>query len=131
MLAEMVRVTKPGGRVDVAVRAVDLPPIINLPLRPELKANVETPGGGGVDEKGCADFSLYRRFNSSGLSEVKMLLQVGSNYKGPSLRLQEDNIITALTEEEAEEWRAAVAEGESEGTYFIARPFHCAVGTKP
>ncbi len=131
MLAEMVRVTKPGGRVGVAVRAVDLPPIINLPLRPELKAKVETPGGGGVGEKGCADFSLYRRFNSLGLSEIKMFPQVGTFYKGSSLRFQEANIIAALSEEEAEEWRAAVAVGESEGTYFIARPYHCAVGTKP
>ena len=132
MLAEMVRVTKPGGRVGVAVRAVDLPSIINLPLRPELKAKVETPGAafGGVGEKGCADFSLYGRFNRSGLCEVKMFPQLGSSYKGSSLRLQEDNIIAVLSGEEAEEWRAAVAVGESEGTYFIARPFHCAVGTK-
>ena len=131
MLSEMVRVTKPGGRVGVVVRSVDLPSIINLPVRPELKAKVDTLGGGGVDEIGCADFSLYGRFNRSGLCEVTRFPQLGSYYKGSSLRLQEDNIIAVLSGEEAEEWRAAVAVEESEGTYFIARPYHCAVGTKP
>ena len=132
MLAEMVRVTKPGGRVGVVVRSVDLPPIINLQLGSELTAKLgKNPGGGGVGEKGCADFSLYRRFNSFGLSEIKMFPLVGTFYKGPSLRFQEGNIIAVLSEEEAEEWRVAVAVGESEGTYFIALPYHCAVGTKP
>src|SRR6266853_7055301 len=27
--------------------------------------------------------------------------------------------------------RQPVAEAESDGTYFVAQPFHCAVGTKP
>ena len=44
MLAEMVRVTKPGGRVGIVARSVDLPSIINLPLSPKLKAKLEAPG---------------------------------------------------------------------------------------
>ena len=32
---------------------------------------------------------------------------------------------------EVEEWKAGMAQAVSEGTYFIAQPFHCAVGTKP
>jgi hypothetical protein len=27
--------------------------------------------------------------------------------------------------------RQPVAEAERDGTYFVAQPFHCAVGTKP
>ena len=49
------------------------------------------------------------------------------------LRLQnmQGDVFPALTPEEMEEWRAAVVEGEAEGTFFIAEPYHCAVGTKP
>jgi ubiquinone/menaquinone biosynthesis C-methylase UbiE len=39
MLAEMVRVTKSGGRAGVIERAEDRPLLVNLPLSPELKAN--------------------------------------------------------------------------------------------
>ncbi len=41
MLREMMRVTKPGGRIGVLANAVDRPQIINLPLRAELKAKAE------------------------------------------------------------------------------------------
>jgi hypothetical protein len=37
MLAELVRVTKPSGRIAVMVRALDIPWVINVPLRHELK----------------------------------------------------------------------------------------------
>ena len=132
MLVEMVRVTKSGGRIGVVVRSVDLPTIFNLPLRPELKARLEAPGatGGGFGDQGCADFSLYRRFNKLGLTNVKMLPQFGSTSDPSHLRYQEENIVGSLSAGEMEEWRAAVAEGQSDGTYFTARPYHCAVGTK-
>src|SRR5207302_1030950 len=38
MLSEIVRVTKPGGRIGITVRAVDMPFWVNLPLEPALKA---------------------------------------------------------------------------------------------
>ena len=34
MLAEVVRVMQPGGRIGIVVRAVDMPFWINLPLDP-------------------------------------------------------------------------------------------------
>jgi hypothetical protein len=40
-------------------------------------------------------------------------------------------ILAVLSPEEVKEWQLAVAQTESEGTFFIATPFHCAVGTKP
>jgi len=41
----------------------------------------------------------------------------------------QDRIVSALDAAEIQEWRAAVAQANE--TFFIAEPFHCAVGTKP
>src|SRR5262249_9222744 len=66
MLSELVRVTRPGGRVAVIVRAVDMPSWVNLPLSAAVRAKADEPGiaSGGVAAAGCADTSLYRRFRS-------------------------------------------------------------------
>jgi hypothetical protein len=40
-------------------------------------------------------------------------------------------ILATLTPEEAAEWRSAVAQAEEHGAFFVATPYHCAVGTKP
>jgi ubiquinone/menaquinone biosynthesis C-methylase UbiE len=59
MLAELVRVTKSGGRVGVIVRAMDFGAWLGVPLRPELKARLQAPGLiGAVAVGGCADDSL-------------------------------------------------------------------------
>ena len=36
-----------------------------------------------------------------------------------------------LSAEETQEWHEGMAQAVAEGTYLIAAPFHCAVGTKP
>jgi hypothetical protein len=116
MLAEMVRVTRPGGRVAVIVRALDASWWVNLPLQAALKAKVEIPGrvASGVAAGGCADGSIYRKFHREGLSQ-----------------LFQQQFLAVLDPEEAVEWRRAVAEAEADGTFFMAQPFHCAVGIKP
>ncbi|MBI2087926.1 MAG: methyltransferase domain-containing protein [Deltaproteobacteria bacterium] len=133
MLAEFVRVTRPGGRVAVMVRSIDMPWWVNLPLRAELKSKVEGRGrlGGNVQEQGCADASLYRRFYQAVLTQVKMLPQLAICAGGERLEYVKERIVTGLKSEEAGEWREAVARADAEGTFFIAEPFHCAVGTKP
>ena len=117
----------------MVVRADDRPFLVNLPPRADLKTKVEASGGArpGPGERGCGDASLYRRFHQAGLAQVKMLPQLEANYDRPNVQFLEGQILPALSPEEVKEWRAAVAQAEAEGTFFIARPFHCAVGTKP
>lgn len=131
MLAELVRVTKPGGRVAVMVRAIDIPLVVNIPLRPELKSKVQIPRG-FVGAQGCADASLYRRFHQTGLRQVQIWPQfAASDQPGtPQAQFAHGAILGALTAEETREWHAGIAQAAADGTYFIAQPFHCAVGTK-
>lgn len=134
MLAEIVRVTRPGGRVGVVVRAVDMPLWVNLPLDPALKAKVQAPGiiGGGVSPQGCADASLYRRFHALGLTARKYFPQLVSVVPGqPRLERYQQQVLAALSPAEAETWRQAVAAAEVDGTFFVAQAYHCAVGTRP
>jgi ubiquinone/menaquinone biosynthesis C-methylase UbiE len=134
MLAEIVRVTRPGGRIGIVVRATDMPFWVNLPLDPALKAKVDAPNviGGGVAPKGVADASLYRRLTALGLTGLKCFPQLVAVVPG-SERIQryEQQILAALTPAEAAMWHEAVAAAECQGTFFIAQPYHCAVATKP
>src|SRR5262249_58780911 len=71
MLAEMVRVTKPGGRVAVVARAMDVPLLMNVAVPSALKAKLEARGFmGAIGERGCADASLYRRFREADLTPL-------------------------------------------------------------
>ena len=132
MLAEMIRVTKPGGRVAVMVRAMDIPWVVNVPLRPELKAKAQIPGG-FVGAQGCADASLYRRFHQAGLTHVQMLPQFApfEQPQTPLGQFVQAGILGTLTAEETQEWHAGLAQAMAEGTYCIAQAHHCAIGTKP
>ncbi len=133
MLPEMVRVAKPGGRIAVLGHAHDMNRWVNLPLSPALKARIESPPW--VDDPGhpdgCDDSSLYHRFAGLGLEDTRMFPFISTFSEPIRLRFLQGGILPTLTPEEAEEWRTAVAQAESDGTYFISTPFHCAVGTKP
>ncbi|HYY90292.1 MAG TPA: methyltransferase domain-containing protein, partial [Chloroflexota bacterium] len=79
MLADMVRVTRPGGRIGIVVRATDMRPWINVPLRSDLMQAVESAAGVGVAELGCSDASLYRRFHEAGLRPLLVGPQLAPN----------------------------------------------------
>jgi hypothetical protein len=64
----------------------------------------------------------------AGLMQVKMIPQLASHAEGERLQYMHDRIVAALSAAEIEQWRTAIA--QAEGTFFIAEPFHCAVGTK-
>lgn len=133
MLAEMVRVTKPGGRVAVIVRAVDRPFLFNLPLSPELKAKVEDPTdwAPGVGPKGCADASLYQRFQETTLTRIKMFPFLATFTRPDVLAHLHNWVQVILSPEEAQAYQTAQFTAKIQGTDLIAYPHHCAVGTKP
>jgi SAM-dependent methyltransferase len=133
MLSELVRVTRPGGRIGVIVRSLDMPPWTNAVLSPDVRAKVDVPGRGDVAAAGCADASLYQRFHRAGLVELACFAQWASVDASQASRMavMKQRILASLTEEESAEWKAAVAKAEADGTFFIAMPHHCAVGIKP
>jgi ubiquinone/menaquinone biosynthesis C-methylase UbiE len=133
MLTEMVRVTKPGGRVAIVGHAHDMPRWVNLPLRAALKTAVEAPGW--ADEsghpQGCDDARLYQHMHRAGLTQLAMFPQLAAFDDRSRWQMLQASVLPTFNREEAEEWRAAVTQAEAEGTLFMATPFHCAVGTKP
>jgi ubiquinone/menaquinone biosynthesis C-methylase UbiE len=132
MLAELVRVTKPGGRVAAIVRALDIPWVVNVPLRPEIKTKAQIPRG-FVEAHGCADAGLYRRFHEAGLRHIQMWPQFAAFEKPdtPQAQFASAAILSALSDDEVREWHVGMAQAVADKTYFIAQPFHCAVGIKP
>ncbi|WP_410968873.1 hypothetical protein, partial [Salmonella sp. SAL4444] len=75
MLAEMIRVAKPGGRIGAMIRAEDMTSFTNAVLRAELTTKILSPRG-NVSDGGCADATIYRRFRDAGLISLKIFPQI-------------------------------------------------------
>jgi ubiquinone/menaquinone biosynthesis C-methylase UbiE len=136
MMAELMRVTRPGGRIGAIVRSQDIPWWSNLTLSPALRAKVDCAGvlGAGVSPTGCADASLYRRFCAAGLVDLRFFPQhvsVLPEIEPMRAAALEQQVRALLSTDELAEWDRAAAAAKAEGSFFIAQPHHCAVGTKP
>ncbi|MBV8406542.1 MAG: methyltransferase domain-containing protein [Alphaproteobacteria bacterium] len=131
-LAEMVRVAKPGGRVGVIVRSIDLPQWWNVALAGPVERKMTTPPQ-SVAAKGVADASLYRRARAAGLVDLVCFpsLVTLDQPQGPIWRYREDHLLAQLTAEELESWHAAREKAREQELLFMAHPMHCVVGRKP
>ena len=131
MLSELARVTRPGGRVVVMTRALDVDWWANLPLSTELSRRINALGpgtGAGVGDGGCADASLYRRLLAAGLMPLFMGPQFAIYREGERLADVLDRLLAPLSNIEAEDCRDAIRQAKQDGTLLVAEPFHCAVG---
>ena len=133
MLSELARVTRPGGRVVILTRAIDVDWWVNLALPPDFKRKIEVMGastGSGVAVTGCADASLYARVRSAGLSPSVMGPQFAIYTEGDRLDDVLDRLVAGLSDGEARKCREAIAATQSEGVLFVAEPHHCVVATR-
>jgi SAM-dependent methyltransferase len=131
-ISEMKRVVKPGGRVGVVVRALDMPQWWNLTLPADITGKIVVPPQ-SVAAKGVADASLYRRMRDGGLVNLTCFpsLITLDRPEGPIWRYREDHVLSLLGSDQMPTWRAARDAAEKAGLLFMAHPMHCAVGIKP
>ncbi len=131
-IAEAVRVIRPGGRVGLAVRALDMPQWWNLELPEEIQRKVTMPPR-SVAPGGVADRSLYRRMHDAGLLDLVCFptMVTLDHPGGPIWRNREDHVLSQLSPQELAVWQAERNKAEKDGLLFMAHTLHCAVGTKP
>jgi hypothetical protein len=81
---------------------------------------------------GCADASLYTRFGTSGLTNLKLFptTMTVNDPDGYTWKYYEPYLFSMLDEAEIAEWHAAKAQAIADGSILLARNLHCAVGTK-
>jgi SAM-dependent methyltransferase len=130
-IAEMTRVARPGGRIAVAVRAIDLPQWWNLRLPPAIKAKADVPPQ-SVSAGGVADASLYPRMRRAGLGDLvgfPTLVTLDAP-DGPIWRYREDHVLSQLSPAETAAWHAACAAAHGQGPLLQAHALHCAVATR-
>ena len=131
-IAEAMRVVRPGGRVGLVVRALDMRQWWNLALPEAILRKVEAPPR-SVAPSGVADRSLYRRMRDAGFIDLVCFPSMVTLDRpgGPIWRNREGHILSLLSPDELAVWQAERDRAEAESLLFMAHPLHCAVGAKP
>lgn len=131
-LAELFRVVRPGGRVGIIVRGIDLPHPWNIDLPPDLAAKIDAAPP-LVGPRGVADRSLYRRMRAVGFTDLVGMPMLASfnGIGGPIWSYFESRVLARLTDAERAVFTEALAKARAAGTLFCTGPHHCAVGAKP
>jgi SAM-dependent methyltransferase len=130
-IAEMMRVARPGARIGIVVRAIDMPQWWNLALPAEIRAKADIPPQ-SVSARGVADASLYARMHRAGLVDLRAFpaLVTLDRPQGPIWRYREDHVLSRLSRAEAAVWEAARTAAARDGLLLQAHALHCAVATK-
>jgi ubiquinone/menaquinone biosynthesis C-methylase UbiE len=131
-IAELSRVVKPGGRVGIVVRAIDMPQWWNLDLPPDLVVRASVPPQ-SVAARGVADRSLYARMQKAGLTDLCAFpsLITLDRPDGPIWRYREDAVLPQLSPRELTQWRQATTDARNQGLLMQAHAMHAAVARKP
>jgi SAM-dependent methyltransferase len=131
-IAEMVRVARPGARIGIVVRAIDVAQWWNLDLPPVLRERAAVPPQ-SVGQGGVADRSLYLRMRRAGLADLKPFpaLITLDRPDGPIWRYREDAVLPLLDAEETTLWQRARASAADDGVLMQSHVLHAAVATKP
>jgi ubiquinone/menaquinone biosynthesis C-methylase UbiE len=131
-IAELSRVVKPGGRVGIVIRAIDMPQWWNLDLPPDLVARASVPPQ-SVAARGVADRSLYARMQAAGLTDLRAFpsLVTLDRPDGPIWRYREDAVLPQLSPRELTQWRQATTDARNRGLLMQAHAMHAAVARKP
>ena len=125
-IAEMVRVARPGARIGLVVRAIDIAQWWNLALPAEIRAKAEIPPQ-SVGPGGVADASLYARMRRAGLEDLRAFpaLITLDEPKGPIWRYREDHVLSQLSLAEMAAWDAARRRRPRKGS--SCKPTRCIV----
>jgi len=129
-MVEMRRVLRPGGRMGVIVRSIDLPQWWSVPPPTGLAARMTLPPQ-SVGAKGVADASLYERARRAGFGDLVCFpsLVTLDRPEGPIWRYREDHLAAQLSLDETALWRTARDKAAADGLLFMSHPMHCVVGT--
>src|SRR5215831_15327699 len=120
-IAEMLRVARPGARIGIVVRAIDLAQWWNLELPAAISAIASIPPQ-SVGPGGVADASLYARMRHAGLVELRAFptLITLDQPEAPIWRYREDDVLSRLSPENTIAWSDARERAARQGVLVQA-----------
>ena len=131
-LSELKRVVKPGGRVGIIVRGIELHAWWNMPIADDIRAKFSLPAS-SVSAAGVATAALYDLCFKADLKSVRMgpYTVASERTDGPVFGQPEAHALSLLSPEEQQAYHAAKAKALAAGTLFMTRGHHCFVGEVP